>query len=381
MPKKKTLASKLKKAGVKQKTKPTEPLWKGPEVDGVTQSMLSAFLVCRERFRLKYVEGLRPPDEFNHRIEYGNMWHLCEEHKVGGVWPEFLLDYARKLCKRYPLQQEQINHWFQVCQIQFPIYVDYWEKQKTQRQKKSLLQEYVFNVPYELPSGRVVKLRGMMDEVSLEGKGKNAGIYLDEHKTKADIKEEQIRKQLQFDLQTMIYLVALQIESEQHNHTDEFWDSIEAHLGGVNYNVVQRPLSGGKGTIRQHKATKNKKAETTEHFYDRLRGIIEEEPEHYFVRWKVEVSSQDIERFKREFLDPILESLCDWYEAISFSMQHEFSVFQIPAHGLHWRTPYGFYNILAEGGSTKYDEYLATGSMVGLERGEKLFRELESENG
>ncbi len=34
-----------------------EPVWKGPEVDGVTQSLLSRYLTCKERFRLLVIEG------------------------------------------------------------------------------------------------------------------------------------------------------------------------------------------------------------------------------------------------------------------------------------------------------------------------------------
>src|SRR4051794_6290554 len=55
------------------------PLWKGPEEDGITFSLLSQFLVCRERFRVRVIEGLSAGGGFNHRIEYGSMWHTCEE--------------------------------------------------------------------------------------------------------------------------------------------------------------------------------------------------------------------------------------------------------------------------------------------------------------
>ena len=45
--KKTTLKNKLKGKEIN-----TGPAWKGPEVDGITQSLLSKFLVCRERFRI-----------------------------------------------------------------------------------------------------------------------------------------------------------------------------------------------------------------------------------------------------------------------------------------------------------------------------------------
>ena len=377
------LGKSLKKAA-KKKPKRKEPLWKGPEVDGVTQSMLSTFLVCRERFRVKYIEGLQPVDTFNHRIEFGNMWHLCEEiiaaHPDGVMFKfgkqDGLTQYAQKLCKRYPLQQEQIEKWYNVCKVQFSIHIAYWKKNGDKKQSKSLIQEGVFDVPYELPSGRIVRLRGKWDDVVLEGKGKNACIRLGEHKTKSDIKEDQMQRQLTFDLQTMIYLIALQIYAKITSPDTIFFATTP--ITGVNYNVVRRPLRGGKGSIRQHKPTKAKpRGESTEDFYKRLGVIIAEEPESFFMRWRVEVSQSDIDKFKREFLNPILEQLCDWYEHIE--RVHDSSLLfdgKVMGTDTHWRTPFGIYNVLAEGGSTDVDEYLNTGSTVGLERTDSLFEEL-----
>jgi hypothetical protein len=156
--------------------------------------------------------------------------------------------------------------------------------------------------------------------VDLIGKGRGAGIWLVEHKTKGDIDEQRMKRQLGFDLQTMIYLIAL-----QHDENGEIPSS--APIKGVQYNVVRRPLSGGKYSVRQHKPSKaNPRGESSENPDPWEKGIISG------------------------------KAACG---------------------GIHWRTPYGFYNVLAEGGSTELDEYLATGSELGLERTSKLFRELE----
>ena len=351
-------------------------MWKGPEQDGITFSLLSRYLVCKERFRLLVVEGLRPKPEFNHRIEYGQMWHVCEETYAGRQGLTSVRDalkrYAQGLCKQYPLQQEQIQHWYNVCLVAFPIYVAHWAKHPDVKQRTPLLQEQVFDVPYTLPSGRVVRLRGKWDGVDLVGPKRDQGIYNQENKTKGDINEQQMQRQLQFDLQTMLYLVALVLHTYEHGPLSKAADGVP--IRGVRYNVGRRPLSGGKGSIRRHQATKTKAEETPEHFYSRLGDIIKEDPSHFFMRWEVEVTSQDIERFKREFLSPILEGLCDWWEKMQIN-KDPFDRYS--RAGWHYRTPYGFYNVLAEGGSTELDEYLATGSTVGLEHTDKLFRELE----
>lgn len=362
MAKKPSLASTLKKRTVKsKKPKTAEPLWKGPEVDGVTQSMLSRFLVCRERFRVAVIEGLQPADDFNHRIEYGNMWHLCEEY-VDGDWTGMLKRYAMALAKRYPLRSEEVTKWWRVCQLQFPLYVEYWRKHRDQKAKANIYSEETFCEEYPLPSGRVVKLRGKWDSVDSIGRN----VWLQENKTKGDIDEQSVQRQLMFDLQTMIYLVALQLRMDRDTRLPD-----SMRIAGVRYNVVRRPLSGGKGTIRQHQATKNKPAETADEFYGRLAVIIGESPESFFMRWDVTVSADDLERFKTRFLTPILEQLCIWYEFVTGP--DPFFRDQM----IHWQFPYGVWNPMTEGKASEVDEYLMTGSKLGLVRRDRLFEELE----
>lgn len=90
------------------------------------------------------------------------------------------------------------------------------------------------------------------------------------------------------------------------------------------------------------------------------------------MRWKVEITKGDIDRFKHDCLDPLLEQLCIWWDDVSrsadpFSARHN-----------HWRHPFGVMNVLDEGGSSDLDEYLSSGSTVGLQRVNKLFTELEA---
>lgn len=352
------LSKSIKKAAAKPT--PRALLWRGPEVDGVTQGLLAKFLICRERFRLYALEGLRPVEGFNHRTSYGDMWHVCEEALAAdpksAAWARPLAKHAAGLVRQFPAQQEQIQHWYDVCSVQFPLYVDYWKEHPDVTARKPLYQEEVFDVPYQLPSGHHVRLRGKWDAVDVIGTGKGSGVYLQENKTKGDIREEQIRRQLSFDLQTMFYLTALSL--------------FDYDVKGVRYNVVRRPLSGGKGTIVRHKPTKsNPQGESKAEYYERLRGVIAAEPETYFMRFKVEITAADLLRFRREFLTPALEQLYDWWMWMNGSQPDKF-------RHVHYRMPYGVYSPLLDGGSTELDEHLLTGSMVGLERVETLFKEL-----
>lgn len=396
------------------------PLWRGPGVDGITQSLLGRFLECRERFRLLVVEGLSAESGWNHRLGYGNMWHLCEEHHAAGTsWMGPLRDYCRALCAAHPTQQAEIDKWYNVCLVQFPRYVHYWSEHEDEGLRRPLLQEHCFSVPHKLPSGRTVLLRGKWDSVDVIGANPGArsseggrwvgpeAVYLQENKTKGDIRERQLKRQLTFDLQTMLYLVAMH-EGRYESPLDEVIPK-GAVLAGVRYNVIRRPLSGGKGSIVRHKPSKrNPTGESAASFYGRLGEIISEDPGSYFMRWQVEVGPHDIAAFKEQCLNPILEQLCDWWEWITsptgrlrpFADENDCRenadwvqqrcveakrqggsidsiIFGRLPRPCHWRTPYGVWSPLAEGVPTELDEHLESGSMVGLTRVDNLYPELE----
>lgn len=392
-------------AGLKiPKPQPKGPVWAGPSGEGpnggITFSLLRKFLECRERFRVRVIEGLRCEDGFSHRLEYGNMWHVCEEihANVGNIgvqgsaalhWESGLLAYVQKLMTKYPLQREQIDHWYNVCKIQFPLYVEYWSKHLDVVDRTPLLQEQVFDVPYTLPSGRTVRLRGKWDSVDLAGKGKDTGVWLMENKSKGDIDAVVIQRQLTQDLQTMTYMVALRQWVDDPNNKASDPKEFDYPLAGVRYNCVRRPLSGGKGTIVRHKPSKsNPQGESKEEYYKRLGGIIAEAPQDYFMRWNVVVTPGDVKKFRTQVLDPILEQLCDWYNWISDSEVLPFDLGRaaiagfepvgpsVPGGGVHWRTPFGIGGNLDEYGS-EYDDYLDSGSTVGLRRETDLFPELK----
>ena len=357
------------------------PLWTGPcaegPLGGITQSMLVRFLSCRERFRIKYVMGLEPHPKWNHRIGYGNMWHVCEEHHAArNPWNMELTRHVNEQLRLYPLQRDEITKWYRVCQVQFQEYIKYWADHTDVVNCKPLMQEQVFDVPYALPSGRVVRLRGKFDSVDLI----DGGVWLQENKTKGDIDKVQVERQLKFDLQTMVYLIALdECKGLGEDIRTPKWTRDWIHpIRGVRYNVVRRPLSGGVGNIRQHaaKTTKNKftPAETDDEFYERLRrDYIAADPDYWFFRVRSEVGDRDIQVFRDTCLDPLLETVCWWYDDI-VGAEWQTSDYCPP---MNYRTPFGVYSSLEEGGSTEYDAYLATGSEAGLKRVDTLFTELQ----
>lgn len=357
--------SKLKDRIKQTADKWNAPLWKGPEKDGITYSMLSAFLCDRERFRVKYLLGYRPHETFNVPIEYGHLWHVCEEHSERD-WRGKLSEHVEKLLERFPYQKSEIVRWKNICACQFSAYLDHWKESPSAQDSFFNLaevyrREHVFQVSYELPNGRVISLRGKVDGIDFVPVPGSEGYYIREHKTKSTVDREKITKSLHFDLQTLLYAVALEGEGIKP--------------AGILYNLVKRPLSGGRGSIVQHKPTKAKpQGETFPEYLERLREVFREYSSDYFQRWTVQIEKADVEKFKVRLLNPLMTELVYWYDQMSENNRWKVNPWDVSNH---WAHPYGVRNVIDEGIQTDYDNFLATGDTSGLTRTEKLFGELE----
>jgi hypothetical protein len=325
------------------------------------------------------------------------MWHVAEQEFALVGWnqtsQDTLRDYAARLCRLYSTQQQEVDHWYNVVKVTFPQYVEFWSKNQDVKERTPVFQEQKFRAEYKLPSGRLVYLRGKWDAVDIVGKGRDARVWIQENKTKGNPNPNKIRRQLRFDLQTMLYVVALEA-AQNEMHSPVPGRAQELPIGGVRYNVIRRPLSGGKGSIRQWKPSKrNPSGETKYEFFKRLEEEIKEAPETYFMRWKTPLLPQDLRDFRDRCLDPILEQLCDWWEWVSFVTANGKNLWDndvsfscrpdLPAgesshaSAIHWRHPYGVFNPLLEDMDGDLDDYLETGSKAGLERADSVFPELQ----
>lgn len=339
---------KLKKAGIKGGQ---ESRWKGPSVSGVSYSSLSKWKVCPERFRLERVEGWRAEERWNKPIGFGELWHTCEEHySAGNNWKEELKKFAQIQCRKHPLDQEQIIKFYEICNRQFDVYLDYYYGDEFAEEA----QEKKIRLKYYLPSGDFVFINGYIDGV----KKSEDGISVWENKTKGEINEEAITNRLLFDdMQTMMYCVALK---------EEYGECPKSII----YNVVKRPLSGGKGTIRQRKPTKsNPRGESSEKFFDRLiNDYIKKEPESFFKRFEIPVAPHELARFEKECLQPLLQQHVNWWKSIENDPFNPWYNKEGKPNHLHFRSPSGIYNPLAEGRNTDLDTFIMTGNSVGLKR-------------
>lgn len=381
-----------------------QPLWKGPQKDGITFSLLSKFLVCRERFRLQVIEGLQLDEGFRHQLEYGSMWHEAEEAFAGGHdWRKAVRKYRDRLRANYPADITDINKWTSVCLTTFPLYIKHWERHPDVRKRKPVLEEYAFAVPYTLPSGRMILLRGKWDCVFEQSRE----LFLQENKSKGRIDIEGIQGTVHQNLQTMLYQIALRTWREDwQEYETPGWTSLpvppqtlftafekDYPIKGVLYNVVRRPLSDfhaikqrkgrlvnklykgkpikNKSTGKNVKEAKRVGAESDEQFYKRLGESISATPDEYFMRWKVTLTDRDVERFKERVFNPIMEQLCDWWEWVESNPTNPFV-----SGSLHWQSPWGVYNSLGMGFRGDFFDLLTKGSRANLHKVKTLFPEL-----
>lgn len=371
----------VRKTTVRYNGVPESWLWKGPQTDGVTQSLLQRFLACRERFRIHALEGLRPADNrFNKRLEFGNLWHALEEAVGGGDHYVHFRKWVTRLQNQYPIDGEDIAFWEATTLAMWEVYVPYWsrmgrfDRPKCNDPRAINLPEFEFRVNVSTPRHRHTALRGKIDGIlTVPGpSGKGIRYILQENKTKADIDELAIAQQLKNDFQTMFYMVAARRVLEERGADPSL-------LRGVRYNVIRRPFSGGLGSIRQKQPTKsNPRGESKKELIDRLiNDYIAPEPHRWFMSWDVTITPDEVQGFERRTLMPILEQLGGWWEYLCANATSSGKVDPFGAPG-HWMTPYGLWNPLDDGGTADVDGYLMTGSTVGLERAETLFPELSN---
>ena len=368
-----------------------QSFWGGPETDGISFSSLSKFIVCRERFRLYKVEGLKEDKGFDKAIEYGQMLHEAHESiaKHGedeALWKTSIQAYADTLINEYIASRSDISKWATIAKRQYEVYLDYWNaKTPNQKNRKYVLQEASFETPIVLPSGRTVKLTGRFD-AAFQPSSTSKSIYLQENKTKGDVDTAAIESMLSDDCQTMIYMITLRDWLDKNGYEDH-------HIEGVHYNVIRRPLSWGKYCLKPYKAGRGKNpkpAEKLHEFIDRLiKNAVKADPEWFFHRFTQPITQHQIERFKKESLFPILEQLCDWWESIADNPFDPWTTncpdgrvhidYRI-TNPLHFRRPLGIYDGMARGYTGDYHNYIFTGSMTGLRQKEWITTNVADSN-
>ena len=279
--------------------------------DGMTQSAFVLWMVCKEQFRLKYMEGLTGRG-VSIPLMFGSGMHYVYETLYGEIQKgegfdiedpkrRRLLARAAERYKRWHVRTqrppgkmttenlEKEYTAFTLMDIMWPMYVrritSGIDKYLDLTERWKFLEvEHTFAV-----REGCILTRGMTDAIYRD---KRERLWLLEHKNLSVIDEGYIMDTLSVNFQTMMYLNAL-----THLYP-------RGQIGGVMLNITRRPL------LRQ------KKAETEEQFAVRISTDVADRPDWYFMRFECAVTPEDIMRWRMRTLMPLVRDFKAWYNAI-----------------------------------------------------------------
>lgn len=357
-------------------------MW-NPYTDGVTQSLLRRFLLCRERFRIRYIEGLNKPMQWSQPLEFGSMWHYADEEPDNFV--KRINDYGLKLTAVYPHNTRQIYECTQLCLQHYYQYMLYKKTltnnvmatpgsnvQALPSMKLDVVStEQSFRVPitfvnYDYDTV-TVPIRGKFDAIlsvpslPVDNPEKNK-LILKETKTKGSIDGEYILDTMSSNLQVMLYLLAL-----RRLHPD-------CDIQGVIYNVIGRPL-GDQSAPKRRKDEPYieylKRAYYTYEYSGNKQGGSSypigkldtnkkplPSPNHskWFREFQVTITNAEIDLFDAHTLSPLLREITAWWDSIT----SEYKGLRVPRLRpfdslRHYTMPSGIFDNLPRG--YKGDDY------------------------
>ncbi len=284
-----------------ERTKGRDQVFYDMEEDGLTQSLMSMWLSCRQKARL-YLQGWDSKYHKEALID-GNIGHGVLEYAYTDIMKKKLAAppserWARSYSTRVQEQwykenarpsmevREMVEKACAVMDVMLPLYFDYWRNDFDKKKWVSL--EEKFTLPIEVGQGGnkvTIPMRGKKDGTFLTSKG----IWLFETKFKAMIDEFGMSETLSFETQVMLYLT-------------QTWASLPDRQTprGCLYNVIRRP------------GTKRKVKESIPDFAKRIKADVEKRPEFYFTRLESPTTPQDLKAFRAELEDMVLDMYLWW---------------------------------------------------------------------
>ena len=300
------------------------------ERDGVTQSMLTAFLSCPTKTKLGTVEGWsssRP----RRALSYGSLMHkvLEDEQRIqkekGKDWtPSDLrvrttIDDACKVFRKKanekgrfsPEDEEQLELTKAQLYAIMPAYFRHWDAPKWTEI------ENVFDIPYKVGTSLTTRLRGRKDGVFT---AKDGTLWQLDSKSSSRINEEELGVTLTRNYQILFYTLATYLQTGK----------IPKRFV---YNIVRKTGLKPKGGDLPE-------------YVKRIGDEVAKNPDHFFHRFEVAIVKQDLLDFQKE-LDQTLLHIKAWVEAGMPSPK-----FGMPCQGM-----YGLCNYAAICYEDDYSQY------------------------
>lgn len=240
---------------------------------GLTQSLLGAYQTCPLRFLLLINRWVKPDGDSV--FEFGNIYHDALDQSYQNkkapsnpVLKGRLKRYAKK--RVLELSDVALLVFDKQLALSEMILQEYYKWYSDDFKKIKIIKpEQLFNVSfYEW------RLRGKKD-LRFVWRGKSKDVWLKEHKTKGRIEADILEDVLNFDLQNLFYITADDLEYKQD-------------ASNVLYNIIRNP------------GHKQKKDEAFTQYLERIRKHIQDDPNHFFIRYECPYTQPNKKRFKDE---------------------------------------------------------------------------------
>lgn len=327
-----------------------------PARDGVTFSLLSTFLDCREKAKL-YLQGWSGTQP-NFHLVFGGLAHAAlraayTQHRAGTlrvyprqVWIGKTLEQLRtRWIAEHPRPSDVavaiLEEALMKANAILPYYFQYWKRDFEEMHWLEV--EETFHLPWSVTmldgTTRNTFLRGRIDGAyTLPGARKadmRTAPRLLETKTRNSVDEDALIDTMPFERQTNTYLTALRRKTG-------------IAPPSMILNVIRKPL------LRQ------KQKESWAEFEARIRADVQARMDWYFMRMEMTVDSDDIDRSEKE-LNALIQDFVRWWYGESGHYKNSNSC-----------RPIGM-------GPCPFLKVCGHNDYVGLEKRTILFRELEDE--
>lgn len=272
-----------------QKAKKREPY--DPCKHGVSQTLLSTWMECREKVRLRYVKSLKPESKkaFVEGSSYHDMLEFVYKKIMDGsvkgpkaaerVVVQHIEEMEAK-ASSFGSMDENLQQSYDFGSILIPAYFRFYKKDFDVQWMDV---EKEFSIPIEMFDKEIVCLKGKTDGGFMMTKD---SYYVLESKFKAFWGKDYA------DLVTLDLQVATYTAAKKHEGLP---------VKGCRYNLVKKP------------ALRRGKKETKKEFLDRIRADIEKRPETYFERHDVPFDKTELEANWRR-VNHMVKSFYRWWK-------------------------------------------------------------------
>ena len=259
---------------------------------------LNMWCVCKEQFRLRYVEGWVPREKPSY-VTFGSLVHDTFEaiYSSSDSVDSVINDYLDKKKDDYSwpgMNRQEKAKTIAMARVLCSKYFEKWDSDD-EFEVHGIESRFCEDIP-----GLGVPIQGVMD---LELEDEEGGNWILERKTQSTIDVSKETDLLTFDTQMMLYLIA---SKQIHGR----WPK------GIIRDIIRRPgLRKGDTLAEWKKRLQEDVDKRPDHYYVRVKLVLDSESSGKItdrIKNQVIVSTTEIEDWFSQFLKPICEEIDYW---------------------------------------------------------------------